>query len=523
MVSYYNTVKKEGNGTDILELVEDLNEGMRKSGKKSLTEGVYRDVPILRPASALQRPAPQRLPEPPEYRKMRGLGNLLSCTSATEAMIFCEQGKLMAEFEDDFPYRGGFTSFYPTYRAMSYRQLRGYFTWRTRLRRGDLQKTDLSFALVYVYELLNLIGCRDAAEAYGRLTAFAEAYGAHDRYLAGCIRPWLRDFTVYYGLPVREFAETEDPSTDERLMRLTQPQTLTDDELYGLLTCFSSFRPENSRFYKACGADYREAVCRVYRTLDARSLAEDGASLLEARLCRLQALPCTMFANAVFYDRLKTEDRVYKITPFFRYECRDGKWTCWRFARQGEKNTALGAFMREIDCLMRKAYGFPHKTKRGAEGDPALPAVLKAELAAMRAAREEAARPRVTIDLSALADIRAAAAQTQGRLMTEEEMWTEPAPAPAPAPAPEQPQARPAAAECALPLGAEELAFLTALAAGDDPAPALKAKGIPPGVMAERVNDLLYETFADNVIDFDGDTPVLADYYLEAIRGMLQL
>ena len=102
-------------------------------------------------------------------------------------------------------------------------------------------------------------------------------------------------------------------------------------------------------------------------------------------------------------------------------------------------------------------------------------------------------------------------------------MWTEPAPAPTPAPAPASPPAPAADAESALPLGTDELAFLTALVRGEDPAPALKAKGIPPAVMGERVNDLLYETFSDNVIDFDGDTPVLAEYYLEEIRGLLQL
>ena len=43
----------------------------------------------------------------------------------------------MADFEDDCPYNGTFKSYFPTYNAMSDRQLRGYFTWRAQVRRGN--------------------------------------------------------------------------------------------------------------------------------------------------------------------------------------------------------------------------------------------------------------------------------------------------------------------------------------------------------------------------------------------------
>lgn len=71
---------------------------------------------------------------PDQYRKMReisrwqddpkgGAGRWLS-----EAELFYRQGQLMADFEDDCPYNGTFKSYFPTYNAMSDRQLRGYFT-----------------------------------------------------------------------------------------------------------------------------------------------------------------------------------------------------------------------------------------------------------------------------------------------------------------------------------------------------------------------------------------------------------
>ena len=61
---------------------------------------------------------------------------------------------MMADFEDDCPYNGTFKSYFPTYNAMSDRQLRGYFTWRAQVRRGTVEETSTSFAFLYLYELI---------------------------------------------------------------------------------------------------------------------------------------------------------------------------------------------------------------------------------------------------------------------------------------------------------------------------------------------------------------------------------
>ena len=55
----------------------------------------------------------------------------------------------MAAYEDDFAYTGQFVRYFPTYETMDTRQLRGYFTWRTNVRRGDVQPCPLSFVYVW--------------------------------------------------------------------------------------------------------------------------------------------------------------------------------------------------------------------------------------------------------------------------------------------------------------------------------------------------------------------------------------
>ena len=71
-----------------------------------------------------------------------------------------KQAKLLANFEDDYSYEGNVVRYYPTYQALTDQELRGYFSWRTKLRRGNIQKTCLSFAFLYIYELINQVGAR---------------------------------------------------------------------------------------------------------------------------------------------------------------------------------------------------------------------------------------------------------------------------------------------------------------------------------------------------------------------------
>ena len=74
------------------------------------------------------------------------------------AKNFYVQARFMADYEDNYAEYFAFKRFYPTYHDMNIGQLRSYFTWRSKLRKGDYQKTSTSYAFVYLYELLNNVG-----------------------------------------------------------------------------------------------------------------------------------------------------------------------------------------------------------------------------------------------------------------------------------------------------------------------------------------------------------------------------
>ena len=129
---------------DIKMLIERIMAEARTHQSARFSHEVYADEPILKTGRQMQNFLPD------QYRKMReisrwqddpkgGAGRWLS-----EAELFYRQGLLMADFEDDCPYNGTFKSYFPTYNAMSDRQLRGYFTWRAQVRRGTVEETSTS-------------------------------------------------------------------------------------------------------------------------------------------------------------------------------------------------------------------------------------------------------------------------------------------------------------------------------------------------------------------------------------------
>ena len=111
----------------------------------------------------------------------------------------------MANYEDDYDFSGRVQYYYPTYQSLKDQELRGYFSWRTKLRKGDIRETSLSFAFLYVYELINQIGVADAMDGYRRLRDFREAYGQISGSLLPYLDQWMTDYVIYYDLDVGAF------------------------------------------------------------------------------------------------------------------------------------------------------------------------------------------------------------------------------------------------------------------------------------------------------------------------------
>jgi len=97
-----------------------------------------------------------------------------------------------------------FFSYIPQYSQMNLYQSRFYLYFRDKARAGEYVFADLSYILLYIYEIINLSDESEPAEDIniltGLWTAYRDTYPALDKYMA----EWVCDFCLLYRLPVPE-------------------------------------------------------------------------------------------------------------------------------------------------------------------------------------------------------------------------------------------------------------------------------------------------------------------------------
>lgn len=531
---------------DVDKLISSINANPRLSGSASFSGKVYGDEPILRRASQMNGYLPQR------YRDMKGLARAMwqanDMQRPSETRLFVEQARFMADWEDDFPYKGEFKRYYPTYSMMNDQQLRGYFSWRTKLRHGQLEEAPLSFAFVHVYELLNGVGGVDALDCLRKAKAFWEDYRIiapqMDRYL----KYWLRDFVVYYNLPFSELDGVVDTSAEEALIALKHAEAqvaqvpvevpafaLFDEEarlqVFNAFAKLSAYNAARSKFFQEHENDVAAVVCAVFAGLCRHYAKRRKRGLCESTFGISNATPHRLFEAAVFYEPKRHADCRYRINEVHSYSCKNGTWTSLRGYRSLVPDGDLGVILKTIDSRMRQAYGYPDSLKTQAV-PKYVDAFIAEAISGFAAYKREQQRRQVVIDRSALSGIRSAAATTREQLLIDEERGEgegfqieaepeapvqESVPNPDPVPImPHAPELEQSGASCDL--TAEELSALRCLLKGE-PVP---VGSVPEDLLVDAINEKLFDLLGDTALEYGDGGPQFVEDYREDIEEALK-
>lgn len=434
---------------DIKMLIERIMAEARTHQSARFSNEIYADEPILKTGRQMQNFLPD------QYRKMReisrwqddpkgGAGRWLS-----EAELFYRQGLLMADFEDDCPYNGTFKSYFPTYNAMSDRQLRGYFTWRAQVRRGNIEETSTSFAFLYLYELICGIGVDNPLDGFDKIKAFWDAYRAFEPGIDRFARVWLQDYAVFHGLDpkllrdsknvmfdnalielrraARDLAPAQAPSGQAAKRRKTSEPTLPlppdearEERLMAAINALSTYNLNNSRLDRGHHRDLRHVACAVYVRMARYYDTYRKTGIVASLFGEETAMPYTMFASAVFFAPERHEDCEYRLDPIHIYRCQNGFWECMRVHGSRQKSSKLGEMMRACDQRLRLALDSAHPLKE--EKIPKyLAKIIDDEIVAWLSWDAAHQPVKIDIDLSQLGHIRSAAAQTREALLIDEE------------------------------------------------------------------------------------------------------
>lgn len=434
---------------DIKMLIERIMAEARTHHSARFSHEVYADEPILKTGRQMQNFLPD------QYRKIReisrwqddpkgGAGRWLS-----EAELFYRQGQLMADFEDDCPYNGTFKSYFPTYNAMSDRQLRGYFTWRARVRRGTVEETSTSFAFLYLYELICGIGVDNPLDGFNKIKAFWDVYRAFEPGIDRFARVWLQDYAVFHGLDPKLLRDSKTVMFDNALIELRRaardlvpapapsgqtpkrrktseptlplpPDEVREERLMAAINALSTYNLSNSRLDRSHHRDLRHVACAVYVRIARYYDTHRKTGIVASLFGEETAMPYTMFASAVFFAPDRHEDCEYRLDPIHIYRCQNGFWECMRIHGSRQKSSKLGEMMRACDQRLRLALDPAHPLKE--EKVPKyLAKIIDDEIVAWLSWDAAHQPVKIDIDLSQLGHIRNAAAQTREALLIDEE------------------------------------------------------------------------------------------------------
>jgi hypothetical protein len=440
------------------------------------------------------------------------------------SLAFYRQAQFMADFEDDFDGEAAFSSYFPYYQLMRYDQLRTYYTWRTAVRRGKVRATAVSYAFLYVYELLNQIGVANPAEGLEKLYAFWQAFRAYTPALDTYLPAWLRDYHVLY-LPevsFREFAVGHG---------LTQHYPAIfgygeeGEDSFRVFAGFSSYDIQKSIFFTAetrqlCADCFRVVLRHLREAFRARGKRfEDILFYLQKRKSRWSP-----FDKALYHPATKQEDCIVRLSDWEEYECRNQGWTFRTTLLTEQGRQLMGFIFKEMESHLRVRVGFKHKLTANWRAFRAIDPVQYQELGisfpqviwnAVEDYYTKATWRTVSVDRDNLAKIRLEALDTQEKLLIPEEGENTPSPSPPPPAITTPPPSAAGGWETlANALTALEKEALSLILAGEDIRAFALRHSLMPEVLADSINDKAMDAIGDAILEMD-DMPRVYEEYRE--------
>jgi len=382
----------------------------------------------------LRRPAPQPVdrrgadPLREKFYAMRSLA-YKNPFARNDPLLFYRQAKFMEDFSDHYPGGAEFNMYYPCYQHMGYEQLRVYFSWRTRVRLGDIKPAQASYIFLYIYELLAGIGADGPADGLDRLMSVWGACRDFVPVINNYMPGWLKDYHIYYA-PPRGFRSF----VDDYGLRGLYPELCLYDAGSGCditgWNAVSNYDVSSSGFFKA-GNGEMMTNCFNYVLRGVAELCAANNTRIEILMSagaggRFHWKP---FARALFHNRHDQPDRKVEMPGGEIYYCRDSRWTVNTCEQDTERRAIVGYMIKKTEECLRRAAGYKYRLKT----DPGQAALIlnKSRIGfdKFNAAIEQAVagfyrdmtRTVVTVDHGNLSRIRDEALKTQDKLTVDEE------------------------------------------------------------------------------------------------------
>jgi len=411
----------------------------------SLSEGLYYEIeydacPIPGVGKFVAKPQKIKEPEPDAIRdlfgEMREIARTHRPTHAFSRfsdwrmpqgneLVFYKQGMFMKDFTDDYEGNVSLSQYFPSYQMMGYEQLRTYFTWRTEVRQGKISETSLSYAFLYIYELLSNIGVANPQDGLDQLMVFWKTFRVYHESIDKYVLRWLKDYHIYYDLPqsFRAFVEAHD-------LREHYPEIASSDDDFPLFCSISKYDIRKSTFFSDDNARLIADCFRFVVDRLRQICADQGIPFDDSIFQPTKKLSVWVpFKSALFHQWVKQADRRVVMSEKEIYVCSENKWTFSTTITAESGRQLTGYVMKQMEVVLRKLrkYKFKLSANLNTVTHPLVDTLRETgsslETVVTNAVLEfyrEATKTVVSVDPGALSVIRREALVTQEKLVVPE-------------------------------------------------------------------------------------------------------
>lgn len=428
---------------------------------------------------------------------------------------FYLQSKLMASYEDSYKEKQSFLRYYPTYHDLTVGQARTYFTWRTKIRQNIYEKISDSYAYIYLYELLNGIGIKNAQEGLDNLIAFNKNYAQKfSPDMGAYLERWIRDYIIFYNINrANNTFFVKEQTKDKKYEQLLYPDQFSSHEVAERLMKLSSYKISNCPLYKNNIEKFEQLLVLIWQKI--LDLRNEGFDFFTSYIAYKNQMTIQLFSAAVFNHQIKPKTNSYEIDQIrkYFYDQEKNTWYCESYWGLTSQKSIMGNFLHEVDREIRLSFDLGRNLKPRKIEKHYLKAIRDG-IKEYQIEEQKLKQPKIEFNLSQLSTIREDAAGTRDSLLTEEELQAEQE---------EKEQFEEAIVDNEQEnygLSSEEKTTMILLLKGKDLTKYLKEQHLMVAVIIDNINEKLFDEFGDNVIEFINDVPTVIEDYQEDLEDM---
>ncbi len=283
-----------------------------------------------------------------------------------EDEIFYRQAKYLENFEDNYEVKNVHRNSYNifgvdyTYSNFSFTDFRTYFSWRTKIRKGEFELIDWEYEQIYINELLNQIGCKDENDVIEKLVDFWKGYRQCTLKIDSVMPNIIKEFYIVNGfkIPYTEIMKKFPIEIKTQAKDLKDINKGIYTDKMDFLDEISTYKIAKSKLLETkYGYLLNQCIEKIFTKLN-QKFKENDISLSEMLMYKHE--------TEYWWNPLRNYNIFHEKKPIGpiiiegieKYECLNGMWNKTIYSENRKYRNTIGYILKTMECYIREYLGY---------------------------------------------------------------------------------------------------------------------------------------------------------------------